>query len=326
MAALEATSATMIDWAKRLDKDGSTDEIVEMLSQKNEIMEDIIAMECNGGQTHDVTIRTGLTSGTWRRWYQGVMPTRTTTAQVTETCGNLEDFTKIDVDEANANGNTLSFRLSESEGKMESLSQQMASTIFYGNADVYPDRFTGLSPRFGAIAGENNADNILDGGGTSNCTSIWLIPWGEKDVFGLFPKGSLVGLQHKDMGEQLVTESDGSMWRAYVDHYKWEMGVCVKDWRGVVRIANIDTTALTADASSGADLFDLIAQALEICKGRNVKMYCNRKISGFMRRQRTKAQNVNITMDQVAGTPVLAVDGTPVRTVDALLNTESQVV
>ena len=326
MAALETTSATMIDWAKRLDPNGATDEIVEMLSQKNEIMDDIIMMECNGGQTHEVTIRTGLNQGTWRQLYQGVMPTRTTTAQVEESCGNLEDYTEIDCAEADMNGNTMSFRLSESEGKMEGLSQQMASTIFYGNAEVYPDRFTGLSPRFGAIAGEANADNILDGGGASNCTSIWLIPWGEKDCFGLFPKGSKVGLSHEDMGKQLINNSDGGLWKAYVDHYKWEMGLCVKDWRGVVRIANIDVTALTADASSGSDLFDLLAQALEICKGRNVKIYCNRKISGFMRRQRTKAQNVNITMDEVAGKPVLAVDGTPVRTCDALLNTESQVV
>lgn len=326
MAALDATSATMIDWAKRLDKDGKTAEIVEMLSQTNEIMEDILMVQCNAGQRHDVTIRTGLNSGTWRRWYQGVMPTRTTTAQVVEACGNLEDYTKIDVDEADANGNTYSYRLSENDGKMEGLSQQMATTLFYGNADVNPDRFTGFAPRFAAKSGQANGDNILLGGGASNCTSIWLIPWEENKVFGLFPEGSNVGLQHDDMGKQLITNSDGSMWTAYVDKYKWNMGLCVKDWRHVVRIANIDVTALTKDAASGADIFDLLAQALEIVKATSgIRIYCNRRISSFMRRQQKNSKNVQITMEDVAGKKIMHVDGVPVRRCDALLNTESAI-
>lgn len=326
MAALETTSATMIDWAKRLDKDGKTAEIVEMLSQDNEIMDDMIMIQCNEGQSHRTTLRTSLNTGTFRRWYQGVAPTRTTTAQVVESCANLEDYTEIDVDEADANGNTDSYRLSENEGKMQGLSQQMASTLFYGNADVNPDRYTGFAPRFGVKTGASNADNILLAGGASNCTSIWLIGWGEQTCHTLFPQGSAAGLQHNNMGKQLIQKSDGTRYQAYVDHYKWQMGLCVKDWRHVVRIANIDVTALTADASSGADLFDLLAQALEILKSTNgVRIYGNRRISSFLRRQRAKSQNVQITMDEVGGKRVMAVDGIPFRRVDALLNTESAV-
>ncbi|MBI1359868.1 MAG: hypothetical protein GC155_06230 [Alphaproteobacteria bacterium] len=328
MAALETTSATMIDWAKLLDPDGDVADVVEMLSQDNEILQDIIMVQANGILSHRVTIRTGLGGpGTWRRLYQGIQPTRATTAQVEEAMGNLEDLTEVDKDEADLNGNTLKFRLSQNEAKMEMLSQQMATTIIYGDAEQYPDRFTGLAPRFNAISGAANGDNILDGGGVgSDNTSIWLIPWDEKSVFGLFPKDSKVGLQHDDMGVQLIQNSDGSKYKAYVDHYKWELGICVKDWRRVVRIANIDVTTLTSDAAAGADLFDLLAQALEIIKGMgNIRIYCNRKISSFMRRQRTKAQNVVISMDEVAGKKVLAVDGNPVRRVDAILNNEDAI-
>jgi len=327
MAEIETTSATMIDWAKQLDPDGSTADIVEMLSQENEIMEDIVMVQANNILSHRVTIRTGLTQGTWRRMYQGVHPTRTTTAQVDESIGNLEDYTEVDKDEADLNGNTLSFRLNENEGKMEGLSQQMATALFYADSDANPERFTGFAPRFSAIAGEVNADNIIDAGGTgSNCTSIWMIGWGEKGVFGLFPKGSKVGLHHTDKGQVTIQNADGSRYEAYQDHYKWQMGLCVKDWRYVVRIVNIDVTKLTPDAASGADLFDCLAQALEIPpKGLSMKIYCNKRISSYLRRQRTKAQNVSITMDQVAGTRVLAVDDVPVRRVDALLNTESAI-
>ena len=39
---------------------------------------------------------------------------------------------------------------------------------------------------------------------------------------------------------------------AYRTHYTWDSGLTVRDWRYVVRVANIDKSALTVDASSGA--------------------------------------------------------------------------
>ncbi|MDT0278491.1 major capsid protein, partial [Blastococcus goldschmidtiae] len=106
-----------------------------------------------------------------------------------------------------------------------------------------------------------NAQNIVDAGGTgSNLTSIWLVVWGTNTVHGIFPKGQKAGLDHKDLGEQTLVDDNGGKYQGYRTHYKWDNGLSVRDWRYVVRIANIDTTKLGAD--DGPNLAKLMVQAL----------------------------------------------------------------
>jgi len=65
-----------------------------------------------------------------------------------EACGNLETYSVIDKDIADLNGNTPEFRLSESRAFLEGMSQQVASTMVYGNQFANPERFTGFAPRY----------------------------------------------------------------------------------------------------------------------------------------------------------------------------------
>jgi hypothetical protein len=37
-------------------------------------------------------------------------------------------------------------------------------------------------------------------------------------------------------------DANGNTYQAYRDHFKWECGLTVRDWRYVVRICNIDVT------------------------------------------------------------------------------------
>ena len=50
------------------------------------------------------------------------------------------------------------------------------------------------------------------------------------------------GFQHNDLGEVTLTDDEGGMYQGYRTHYKWDIGLCVRDWRYVVRIANIPKT------------------------------------------------------------------------------------
>ncbi|MGM3213940.1 phage major capsid protein, partial [Klebsiella pneumoniae] len=66
--------------------------------------------------------------------------------------------------------------------------------------------------------------------------------------------------------------------------------MAVKDWRNIVRVANVDMSALTKDASAGADLIDLMVQAVEqINAPEAVKLafYVPRTVRSFLRRQIT---------------------------------------
>lgn len=326
MSQLATSHPTLLDVAKRLDPDGKVAAVVELLHQKNEILEDAVWLEGNLPTGHRTSVRTGLPAPTWRKLYGFVQPSKSTTIQVTDNCGMLEAYAEVDKALADLNGNTAAFRLSEDSAHIEGMNQEFAETLFYGNEGTEPEAFTGFAPRFNSLSAENG-QNIIDAGGTSDRTSIWLVVWGPNTVHCIYPKGSKAGLSVTDKGVVTVeslgngTASSGRM-EAYRTHYRWDAGLSVRDWRYVVRIANIDQSALTKDAKTGSDLIDLMTDALErvqdLTSGRPV-FYVNRTVRSFLRRQiANRTLNSTITMDTVAGKKVLAFDGVPVRRVDKL--------
>lgn len=340
MATLSTSNLTLADWAKRIDPDGRVPVIAELLSQSNEILEDCVFKEGNLPTGERVVIRTGLPTVYWRALNQGIPSTKSTTAQVDEACGMLEARSEVDKDLAMLNGNTAQFRLSEDTAFLEAMNQTMATTMFYGNPGVDPKQFLGIAPRYSALTGSNNAQNVITAGGsdaTSN-TSVYLVIWGDNTVYCPFPKGSKAGLIHEDLGEQTVYNSDGTRLQAYATRYQWKNGLVVKDWRYVVRICNIDTDDLigqvtTQAASAATALIKLMSRALyripNMAMGR-AAFYMNRTVhSGLAIAALDKSQavlKVNEGLSQF-GTPYswLTFQGVPLRRTDAIINTEAVV-
>ena len=346
MATIGNTALTYADWAKRVNDEGRVAAIIELLSQTNEILDDMLVMEGNLPTGHKTTVRTGLPQATWRLLNAGVPNAKSTTAQIVDTCGNLETYSVIDKDIADLNGNTASFRTSEVRGFLEGMSQQVAATLIYGNQHLTPERFTGLAARYSTLtaASSQTAANVLNGGGTgSTNTSMYIATWGDDTLFGTFPKGKITGLQHRDMGEWPVADSAGNTYQAYRDHFKWEIGLVLRDWRFCARVANIDVTQLTG--VSAANLINLIVRALyrlptapasatgiqssdsPAVRGNmgRVAIYCNRVIRTYLDLQAMNKTNVLLTLNEFNGKVVTMFRGIPVRTVDAILNNEAQI-
>jgi hypothetical protein len=332
MAALATTNPTLADVAKRMDPDGRIDTIVEILNETNEVLDDMTMLEGNLPTGHRTTIRTGLPAPTWRKLYGGVQPTKSTTVQVTDNTGQLEAYAEVDKQLADLNGNTAAFRLSEDRAHLEGMNQEYVDTLFFGDEATAPEEFTGFAPRFNSLSA-SNGDNIISGGGSgSDNTSIWLVVWGPNTCHGIYPKGSVGGISMDDKGQVTIEDVDGSGGRmeAYRTHYKWCGGLTVRDWRYVVRIANIDKSNLTKDVSgSSADLTDLMAQAIELIPSLGMgrpAFYCSRTIKSFLRRQiASKVSSSTLTMEQVGGKSVVTYDGIPVRRTDALAPDEAAV-
>lgn len=333
MAVLADTHPTLLDLARRTDPDGNIADIVEILNQTNEVLDDMVWVEGNLTTGHRTTIRTGLPTPTWRKIYGGVQPTKSRTAQVTDTTGMLEAYAEVDKALADLNGNTAAWRLSEETPHIEGMSQEMARTIFYGNEGTEPEAFTGLSPRYNDKSAANT-DNIIDAGGTgSDNASIWLAVWGPNSGFGITPKGSKAGLQMEDKGQVTIENIDGAGGRmeAYRTHYRWDAGLTIRDWRYFVRIANIDRSNLTADATgSSANLPNLMFEAWNrvpnLGNGRAV-WYMDRGILTKLGQQSANAvKNSGLTVEQVGGIPVTMFQQIPIRRVDVLSIDEARVV
>lgn len=330
MAVLATTHPTLLDVTKRLDPEGKVDTIAEILSQTNEILDDMVWLEGNLPTGHRTTIRSGLPTPTWRKLYGGVQPTKSTTVQVTDACGMLEAYAEVDKALADLNGNSAAFRLSEDRAHIEGMNQEFAGTLFYGNEANEPEAFTGLGARFNdqsALNGENILTDAATPDGNDN-TSIWLVVWGPNTVHGIYPKGSKGGLNMEDKGQVTIENVDGNGGRmeAYRTHYRWDCGLSVRDWRYVVRI-NIDQENLTKNASAGPDLIDLMTQAVELVPSLSMgrpAFYVNRNVRSFLRRQiANKVSASTLTIEQVAGKHVTMFDGIPVRRCDAITNTEA---
>lgn len=338
MATLSTSNPTLMDLAKRTDPNGMIDTVVELLNETNEILDDMSWVEGNLPTGHRTTVRTGIPAPTWRKMYGGVQPTKSTTAQVTDNCGMLEAYAEVDKALADLNGNTAAFRLSEDRAFLEGMNQEVADTLFFGNEGTEPEAFTGLAPRYNSTTA-NNGENIIDAAGSgSDNASIWLVVWGPNTVHGIIPKGSKAGLQVTDKGQVTIEDVDGSGGRmeAYRTHYRWDVGLTLRDWRYVVRIANIDksdlTRVYTAGAfATGANLPDLMFQAMRRVpnlSGGRPAFYMSRDIATWVARQTAAAvQGSTLTTEQVAGDRRYTERfmGIPMRRVDALAADEAAV-
>lgn len=338
MATLSTSALTLADWAKRIDPGGRVPVVAELLSQSNEILEDAVFMEGNLPTGHRVVIRTGLPTVYWRAINQGIPTSKSTTAQVDESCGMLESYSEVDKDLAELNGNTAQFRLSEDTAFLEAMNQTQAQTMFYGNPGTDPKQFLGLATRYSSTTA-GNGQNILSAGGSgSDNASIYLVVWGDQTCFCPFPKGSKAGLIHEDLGLNTVWDSTGARYQAYRTHYQWKNGLVVKDWRYVARIANIDISDLmgqtgTQAAAAPTNIVKLMARAQyripNMAMGRPV-FYMNRTVhSGLALAALDKSQyvlKINEGLSQF-GTPsnYLSFLSVPLRRVDQLLNTETVV-
>lgn len=332
MSTLGANCLTLADWAKRLDPEGKVPQIVELLSQTNDILLDMKWMEGNLPTGHRTTVRTGLPTAAWRLLNQGVQPSKSTTAQIDEAVGILEAWSEVDKDLAELNGNVSAFRLSEAQAFIEAMNQEMAQTLFYGNSSTAPEEFTGLAARYSSLSAANGQNIVSGSGSGSDNSSVWLVNWGPQSIFGIFPKGSKAGLVHEDLGQQTVSTSAtmaGTRLLAYQDRWQWKCGIALRDWRQVVRIPNIDISNLIAK-SSAADLPELMIKAthriINPSMGNSV-FYMNRTCFQMLDIQRRDdvIAGGSLSYGDVDGKRVPMFRGIPIRICDALLETETAV-
>lgn len=303
---------TLIDWAKRSSPSGGIDQIVELLAASNPILQDANVMEGNLPTGHQFTQRATVPSGSWRMLNYGVAGEKSTTKQFTDVCSILEAYSPVDVDIALLNGNEAAFRASEDNAFIAGLSKTMATAMFYGNQGTDPEQPQGLAPRFNSLSTGNYAQVISGSGAGSDNTSIWFVTWGPQTCTTIFPKGSVAGLVSEDLGRLLQTDSNGLRYMAYVTRFQWKIGLSVIDPRYIVRICNIDSSDLTVDATSGCDLLDKMIDAyytrptdLLGTPLTKTVIYCNPRIAKFLHKQARSAVANNLTIDQVAGQPVV---------------------
>lgn len=320
-----------------------------MMSQANEFLDYIPMVESNEMGGHEFVFRTSIPAGAWRQINQGVPYSKSTTAKARVGVGSLEDYSQIDRLLAEDSGDAAAFRRNEDVAFLEGMGQTIIQTFWYGNTASTPAEFMGFSTFYNTVATGTaaNAANVIDGGGTGTSNaSIWLICFGERTIFGLYPRGSKAGLDMVDKGDTVPGfDAVGNRFEAYTSWFRQQAGLCPQDWRYAVRIANLDTTTAGLAGPNAPDIFALLAEAayLPPTLGRKQSgitmtdapndpspsirpvIFANRTVRHYMDIQSIRDRNVLMRPDESAGVVNETWRGVPIAVVDQLLTTEARV-
>ena len=331
MATIGATNPTIADVIKFTMPDGSPlRQIVDPLSQRRAFLNIVTAVECNQGTRHLFGSRTARPSLTWRMINRGIQPSKSRRSQISETTGILEGRNAIDEDLVRVQNNKAAFLADEESQFVEAFLEELSTGSFYHSVRSDPERFHGLSSRFGDVSD----DQVIDGGsvGATN-RSIWIIGFSPQTIFSIYPEGTPAGIIREYRGTEYVADRDGNDYLAHVSNWKWNYGLAVKDARYVVRIANVDPSDIEADLSSGPDLLDLLTQGIqrmESLEGVRTVIFMPRDILSGLSRQCLNRQAGNYLQwhKEILGFPGLnnTWQGVPMKIEDALDVDEARVV
>lgn len=335
--ALSANYPTLLDFAKRSDSKGNVADVVEILATMSPVAKGAYVETCNDGSAHLTTMRTSIPGPTWVQYYDRISPTKSTTRQVKDTTGRMENMSSIDKRVLDKQKDAAKYRLQEAMGILEGFAQELEQTFFYGNTGTSPLEFLGLAPRMSSLSAENGRQ-IIDAGGTgSDNTSIYIGTWGPRTGHLLVPEGVGSGVQREDKGVQRDGNASGVIY--YVEEmFSQECGFAMVDWRYWARVANIDVSNLTS--ASAADLVDLLITAYYRLPGRRATtgfnmngepvkitpvVYVNATIKEFWHKQMLRQPNGFLRPGEFFGEEVMTAMGMPVLETDGIVNTETRV-
>lgn len=346
MPTLGASYLNIADFVQREKPDHTVATVAEILNQQNPALQDIALSVCNDGTQNITHVRTKLPTAQLLQVGGGVPVDKSGVSQFTDTTSRIGVASEVSKRVAELNGNSAAQRALEARSMIEAMNQLMMKLWFYGGtldangnprgikagAVVDPLAFDGLAARYGLLSA-GNAEQIIDAGGTgTDNTSIFFVMNSPKMVSCLIPQGAAAGIKHTPVNGGVPvskTLSNGNIEEVYQDIWEWHCGQKIEDWRGVVRIANIDTSNLVSE-SGAADLIKLMIKAqhrLEPVEGMGTPtIYVSRTVAQMLDIQALNKAAGNLTVETVDGKRKTTFRGYQIRTIHALSDSEQRVV
>lgn len=312
--------STIADMLKQQDGDGKiTSKIIEMLAPSCDLINDAFVAECNNKTSNISTIRTAIPEPEFRTFYRGAAFSKSGNNQVTDTCGQLTDYSRVDKSLCDIQKNPAQYRLNEAKAHLLGFHKKIMKSLLYGDMKKDPLGFDGLSTRFGKKSSVLNSvgAQIVDGGASSgDCTSVFLITWGENDTKLLYPEGTTAGIKHVDKGQETVHTAEGKAYEAYIDYYEWWVGLAMGNYKSSARLANISVSALRAGTVDVENLLLDLYYAVDDDREKglnNSYIYANKEVIKALHKKILNKTNVNVSYEQAGGKPIMKFIDIPLR-------------
>jgi hypothetical protein len=319
-----------------IDPKGDPAYIARVLKQNNAIIDDIPFEPGNLIDGHRSTVEVSLPAVSARVANQGIAATFGSDDNIDDACAIFESKSEMDRVVAETGGmEFVDFnRRNQAEKHISSHGRNFARVLIYGSPSV-PTEFVGLANRLNSLSG-NTSQNVFNCGGSgSDLTSIYGVMWGTNRAKGIYPRGTVGGLQRHDEGLVSILDATpgagAASFLGYRETFTWRCGLAVPDWRFITRACNIDVSDLNGNGAAATNLIDVMIamrEAIPDNDGGVFVYYMNRTVRRQLRIQlRDKvAGGGGLTYENYAGRgKVMMFEDSPVRIVDQIVETETAV-
>lgn len=322
---------TMAEMAQFYESDGRLSTLINNLRKDDPVMEHILWKMGNLTDGHKHKIVSKIPTPSFRRLYKGATRTKAGIAMVTETTTQTVDRWEIDVDElkiyeGNAEAQN-SFRMQEGALHIQGMREFVTTNLFYGDPDNDIDEPRGVAARYAYKDGPN----VVDAGGTTvNQTSIFALVFGDRELFGFYPKNMKMGIQHEDLGVYDAYDEAGKPYRVVGDEWKWNFGFTIGDYTSCARLCNIPVANLSITDPDDAGYIDLGNLTIDLknkiptrLRGR-IKFYVGNAVMTALEKQARSSKNMYLHYGQWQdSSEVLKMHGKPVFECDSISETEA---
>lgn len=315
------TYHTLVELAKRVDPEGNSAELINILAEKNPMLEEAHWEEANDLNSHEFTQIIGEPTAGWGRINKDIPFSAGKTKQVVEPIGTLSDAFKIDERLLAKAPNASEYLAKEAKIHLEALGKQAHAALLYGNRGTDPDSITGFMTRYNSLA---DAESVIDGGGTGvDLASILVVKWGRDGAYLAYPREFGRFIKEEGPKQQWLSEEGGAKGGYYAQIITWaiSLGLCIAKPKNVQRIANVATSG----ASNIFDPHKLVTALDRLDNTDGAVIYVPRTIYTQMNINLMDKTNTSYTREEEWGRPVLKFMGVPVKVCDQMLTTETAI-
>ena len=308
----------------------STQKIAEVLTLRNEVLNDIPYSVFNEGSYHKEFIRSYVPTPTRRMINEGTQAQPTKIVERTFVEDKFESLSQIDEDAA-IRGRGIKFnRFQFAQGHVAGMANEHGRTVFYGTPASETQKADGLATIYKSLTGETKSQIVDASAGAGiddlNYTSIYVVNWGD-NFFGGFPQGTKAGIEHIDRsGSEKAIKIQGKdrngvdgQYYGFEETFKLRHSLIPKDYRFGGRVANIRVPDLKT--GNAADLIDLLIDVQECLREQSGAVaYVHPVIHSILRKQaRNEVKGGGgLTYENYYGKKVVMFGDMPIRRCESI--------
>ena len=290
--------------------------------QKNAMCKDAPWDEANSYFSDKSTKWDELPTPTHRLTGNGIDESAGVTKPIDEKITLLDAMSVADKKLVEVANDKEKFRNGECDMHIEGIARQWGTDVIYGDTSTEPAAIDGLHTRYQDLS----LENVWSGGGSgSDLTSLFIVEWDvQSGMCFIYPKGSMAGIDHDDLGLDIFTGHNSKKMRGYGDYFECHFGIRIKLDEAVQRICNIES----AGSSNTLDYLDIIDARNELPnlgEDGNAVIYVNRTLKGQFDKLAIDKSNAFYTGKDVWGAPVTMFQNMQVRLMEAIVDTESAI-